>query len=103
MGNTEQSISDLVKNTPNDMELGKKVREYYWHTIATMGVNSHQEEELSKEYLEHWTCDICGEHTHEVEYDYLGNGTNHLGCELKQETQTKHFADGFHEGQWEND
>ena len=35
MGNTEQSISDLVKNTPNDMELGKKVREYYWHTIAT--------------------------------------------------------------------
>ena len=44
-----------------------------------------EKEELSKEYLEHWTCDICGEHTHEVEYDYLGNGTNHLGCELKEE------------------
>ena len=36
-------------------------------------------------YLEHWTCDICGEHTHEVEYDYLGSNRNHLGCELKHE------------------
>ncbi len=36
-------------------------------------------------YLEHWTCDICGKHTHKVEYDYLGNGTNHLACELKDE------------------
>ena len=102
----DKSIMDLVKDNPNDMMLGEKVREYYWHTIATMGVNSHQEEELSKEYLEHWTCDHCGENTHEVEYDYLGNGTNHLGCELKQEykeKETKHFADGFHEGEWERD
>ena len=49
-------------------------------------IDNVKEEELSKEYLEHWTCDHCGEHTHEVDYDYLGNGTNHLGCELKQET-----------------
>ena len=44
-----------------------------------------EKEELSKEYLEHWTCDHCGKHTHEVDYDYLGNGTNHLQCELKLE------------------
>jgi len=49
-----------------------------------------EKKELSKEYLEHWTCDICGEHTHEVEYDYLGNGTNHLGCELKEEININH-------------
>ena len=48
-----------------------------------------EKEELSKEYLEHWTCDHCGEHTHEVDYDYLGNGTNHLGCELKLEMGEK--------------
>ena len=42
-------------------------------------------EEISKEYLEQWTCDICGEHTHEVEYDYIGSNFNHLGCELKAE------------------
>ena len=51
--------------------------------------NEVEEEELSKEYLEHWTCDHCGEHTHEVDYDYLGNGTNHLGCELKLEMGEK--------------
>ena len=47
--------------------------------------NKVEQEELSKEYLEYWTCDHCGKNTHEVEYDYLGNGTNHLQCELKLE------------------
>ena len=67
------------------------------------------EEPLSQEYLDQWECDHCGENTHEVEYDYLGNGTNHLGCELKHEEQqkeidkVKHFADGFHDGEWERD
>jgi len=49
-----------------------------------------KEEPLSKEYLDQWTCDICGEHTHEVEYDYLGNNRNHLGCELREEINIKH-------------
>ena len=43
-------------------------------------------EELSKEYLEAWTCDHCGDHTHNVEYDYIGSNRNHLQCELKLET-----------------
>ena len=51
--------------------------------------NKVEEEELSQEYLDYWTCDICNENTHEVDYDYLGNGTNHLGCELKQEDLQK--------------
>jgi len=44
-----------------------------------------EEEGLSQEYLDYWTCEICGKNTHEVDYDYLGNGTNHLGCELQME------------------
>jgi hypothetical protein len=32
-----------------------------------------------------WVCDICGENTFEVEDDYIGSGTNHLGCELEIE------------------
>ena len=52
-------------------------------------IDNVKEEELSKEYLEHWTCDHCGEHTHEIDYDYLGNGTNHLECELKLEMGEK--------------
>ena len=34
---------------------------------------------------ESWVCEICGKSTYEVEYDYIGTGTNHLGCELEDE------------------
>ena len=51
-----------------------------------------KEEELSKEYLDYWTCEICDRNTHLVDYDYIGirgKGTNHLECELKEETLQK--------------
>jgi len=38
---------------------------------------------------ESWVCSICGESTYEVENDYIGSGTNHLGCELKIEMGNK--------------
>ena len=44
---------------------------------------------LTKEELETqraketWVCSICGESTYYVDYDYIGSGTNHLGCEMK--------------------
>lgn len=38
-----------------------------------------------------WTCQICGMDTSYVEYDYLGSGTNHLECELK-DTMNNVFA-----------
>jgi len=45
------------------------------------------DESLSVEDLEKikktWTCEICGGNTFDVDYDYLGSNTNHLGCELK--------------------
>ena len=40
-------------------------------------------EKKMEQYLEYWTCEHCGKNTHEVEYDYLGKGTNHLQCELE--------------------
>ena len=43
------------------------------------------EKPYEKEYLDYWTCDLCGDHTHEVDYDYLGNNRNHLKCELEHE------------------
>ena len=57
--------------------------------VSSVKGKVYETEKLSKEYLDYWTCDICDEHTHEVDYDYLGNGTNHLGCELKQEELQK--------------
>ena len=32
-----------------------------------------------------WVCEICGKNTFEVDYDYIGSGYNHLGCELEVE------------------
>ena len=72
----DKSIMELVKDNPNDMKLGKKIRELYW--------KQQEEEKLDATYLEHWTCDHCGKHTHEIDYDYMV-GTNHLECELKLE------------------
>ena len=45
------------------------------------------EKPYEKEYLDYWTCDLCGDHTHEVDYDYLGNDRNHLKCELEYENE----------------
>tara|TARA_Y100000361_G_scaffold122818_1_gene115224 strand:+ start:1963 stop:2958 length:996 start_codon:yes stop_codon:yes gene_type:complete len=33
-----------------------------------------------------WRCKHCGEDTSKVEYDYIGTDTNHLKCELENET-----------------
>ena len=46
--------------------------------------DSSHSDDVQKQYLEHWTCGVCGEHTNEVDYDYL-SGTDHLECALKQE------------------
>ena len=71
----DRTLTEIVKDTPNDMELSAKIRELYPQIT--------KEEKLTKEYLDYWTCEHCGKHTHEVEYDYLGNNRNHLQCELE--------------------
>ena len=40
---------------------------------------------------ETWVCFICGENTFEVDYDYIGSGTNHLGCELESDNRLKQY------------
>ena len=49
--------------------------------------NYEDEMEMSKN-RESWVCSICGKNTYDVEWDYLGSGTNHLGCELEIEMKT---------------
>ena len=61
----------------NEMSEGEKE-----HLVAWRG-HDGVEKMYEKEYLEHWKCELCGDHTHEVDYDYLGSGTNHLKCELE--------------------
>ena len=44
-----------------------------------------------------WVCSICGESTYEVEYDYIGSGTNHLGCELKSQKEIDEYIEDIDE------
>jgi hypothetical protein len=58
---------------------------------------------LTKEELEtqrakeSWVCAICGESTYDVDYDYIGSDTNHLGCELKSEQEIEEFVEDIDE------
>ena len=60
--NLVSGAKSLAKDKPLSMEMWKG-----W---------DGKEELLSKEYLDYWTCEICNEDTQEVNYEYLGNGTN---------------------------
>jgi len=52
------------------------------------GKTKFTKEELeTQRYKEYWTCGICGKDTSGVDYDYIGSGTNHLGCELELESE----------------
>ena len=44
-----------------------------------------------------WVCSICGENTADVDYDYLGSGTNHLGCELKSQEEIDEYVEDIDE------
>ena len=44
--------------------------------------DSEIEEQRARET---WVCSICNQSTFDVDYDYIGSGTNHLGCELELE------------------
>ena len=44
-----------------------------------------------------WVCDICGENTFEVDYDYIGSGYNHLGCELKSQEEIDEYVEDIDE------
>ena len=57
-------------------------------TLKTKGTyTEYGDDEIEEQNArETWVCEICGKNTFEVDYDYLGSGTNHLGCELEVES-----------------
>jgi len=44
-----------------------------------------------------WVCSICGENTFEVDYDHIGSGYNHLGCELKSQEEIDEYIEDIDE------
>ena len=68
---------------PNDVTLGKAVRELYHN-------QEHQDtNELSQE---DWVCEYCNDSTYYVDLDYIGSKANHLGCELEEEMKNHIFT-----------
>jgi rubrerythrin len=55
--------------------------------LKTKGVyTEYGDDEIEEqEARDSWVCSICGKNTFDVDYEYIGSGTNHLGCELKDE------------------
>ena len=111
-------MKQLIKNVLDDMSIGQinleseASRELITNTImaaikseggwfldlSTFNNNSKldtpiYEKTEEQKARETWVCSICGENTFEVDYDYIGSGTNHLGCELKVEMGSSNDAE----------
>ena len=56
-----------------------------------------KEELETQKAKESWVCSICGENTFEVDVDYIGSGTNHLGCEMKSWDEIKDYVEDIDE------
>ena len=76
---------EAIKKYPNDFDLGGKIRRMYRRETDTYDLSFDKKTKIENS----WICNICGDSTFEVEYDYMGSGTNHLECELKQEIENE--------------
>ena len=56
------------------------------------------EKSVEQKARESWVCDICGKNTYDVDWDYIGSGTNHLGCELKIEMKNDNDDADYYTG-----
>jgi hypothetical protein len=61
-----------IIDTPNDSELGAKVRQKYW---SYFNVQPNMK------------CSLCGQDTSDVDYDYL-SGYDHISCILSSEMKS---------------
>jgi len=96
-------MKELIKNVLEDMAGGqvnlesKAAREMVATTITAALKTKGSYKEYTEYELEEqqartsWVCSICGENTFEVDSDYIGSGTNHLGCELESENDKKPY------------
>ena len=103
-------MKQLIKDVLNDMSTGQitlssnSARELIATTVAatlksngTYLKDSEVDKQIARE-REKWVCSICGENTFNVDYDYIGSDTNHLGCELKVEMGSEADAADYYTG-----
>ena len=96
-------MKQLIKDVLDDMSTGQinlsssSARKLIATTITAALKTKGSYKEYTEYELEEqqarasWVCSICGKNTFEVDGDYIGSGTNHLGCELESENDKKSY------------
>ena len=82
----KQTIKDVLSDmSEGQINLGSEAaRETISNLISvalkTKGTyTEYDDSEIEEqEARETWVCEICGENTFEVDYDYIGSGANHI-------------------------
>ena len=93
----KQIIKDVLDDMSNSqVNLGSSAARKMVSTLISTALESkgcyteYGDDEIEEQKArDSWVCSICGENTADVDYDYLGSGTNHLGCEMKNWDEIK--------------
>ena len=101
----KQIIKDVLDDmTHSQVNLGSNAARKMVSTLISTALESkgcyteYGDDEIEEQKArDSWVCSICGESTYEVEYDYIGSGTNHLGCELKSQKEIDEYIEDIDE------
>jgi|ETNmetMinimDraft_25_1059894.scaffolds.fasta_scaffold21647_4 hypothetical protein len=101
----KQIIKDVLEDmSSSQVNLGSSAARKMVSTLISTALESkgcyteYDDSEIEEQNARAtWVCSICGENTFDVEYDYLGSGTNHLGCELKSQEEIDEYVEDIDE------
>jgi hypothetical protein len=101
----KQIIKDVLDDMSNSqVNLGSSAARKMVSTLISTALESkgcyteYDDSEIEEQNARAtWVCSICGENTADVDYDYLGSGTNHLGCELKSQEEIDNYIEDIDE------
>ena len=96
----KQIIKDVLDDMSNSqVNLGSSAARKMVSTLISTALKSkgtyteYGDDEIEEQNARAtWVCSICGENTADVDYDYIGSGTNHLGCEMKSWDEIKDYV-----------
>ena len=101
----KQIIRDVLDDMSNSqVNLGSNAARKMVSTLISTALESkgsyteYGDDEIEEQKArDSWVCSICGENTADVDYDYMGSGTNHLGCELKSQEEIDEYVEDIDE------
>jgi hypothetical protein len=101
----KQIIMDVLNDmSHSQVNLGSNAARKMVSTLISTALKSkgcyteYDDSEVEEQNArETWVCSICGKNTADVDYDYIGSGTNHLGCELKSQKEIDEYIEDIDE------